>query len=97
MSKLAIKVNNISKLYRLGMKEQASENLGEALAKFIRSPVKNYRKYRSLYRFDDVIGDSALDDYESTDILRALRGVSFEVNQGEVVGINRYNKFIGGD
>jgi lipopolysaccharide transport system ATP-binding protein len=87
MSKLAIKVNNISKLYRLGMKEQASENLGAALAKFIRSPVKNYRKYRSLYRFDDVIGDSGQDDYESTDVLRALRGVSFEVNQGEVVGI----------
>jgi lipopolysaccharide transport system ATP-binding protein len=87
MSDLAIKVNDVYKLYRLGIKQQASENLSSALASFIKSPIKNYRKYRSLYRFDDVIGPSDSVNYESLNILTALSGVSFEVNRGEVVGI----------
>jgi lipopolysaccharide transport system ATP-binding protein len=87
MSDLAIKVNDVYKLYRLGVKQQASENLSSALASFIKSPIKNYRRYRSLYQFDDVIGPSDSVNYESLNILTALSGVSFEVNRGEVVGI----------
>jgi len=87
MSDLAIKVNDISKLYRLGVKDQVNDSLGGAVSDFIKSPLKNYRKYRSLYRFDDVLELGKDDTSGDSDVLWALNGVSFDVNKGEVVGI----------
>ncbi len=85
---IAVNVEDLSKIYRLGLKEQTSEHFAEMLWSFVRSPVKNFRKYRSLYTFDDVdlAGDTAAGE-QSDSILWALKGVSFSVKQGEVVGI----------
>ncbi|MDT8388507.1 MAG: ABC transporter ATP-binding protein [Thiogranum sp.] len=87
MSNLAIKVDDVAKLYRLGVKEQTNEHLGGAIAGFLKSPLKNYRKYRSLYRFDDVLARDKDDTRVTEDVLWALNGVSFEIEPGEVVGI----------
>ena len=84
-SNLAVKAEGLSKIYRLGVKVKARESLAGAMFGFLRSPMKNYRKYRSLYRFDDVLnqeGGSTPDN-----IIWALRDVSFEVRRGEVLGI----------
>ena len=54
---IAIKVENISKIYRIGMKEEMHENFAGALFDFIKSPLKNYRKYRSFYKFNDIDHD----------------------------------------
>lgn len=77
---IAIKVENISKRYRIGLKAEKSENFGSKIIDLIKSPLNNYRKYKSLYRFDDI-------DADSSNIVWALRNVSFEVKEGEVVGI----------
>jgi len=85
---IAIKVKNISKRYRIGAEITKHDAFGSAIFNFLKSPLNNYRKYRSLYKFDDVEHNPNL-NYESdlSDIIWALRDVSFEVKQGEAAGI----------
>jgi len=51
---IAMKVENISKCYRIGLKENIHDTVTRSILEFIKSPLKNYRKYRSLYKFDDI-------------------------------------------
>ena len=81
---IAIKVENISKLYRIGAKQKMHDSVGGTIIDFIKSPIRNYQKYRSLYKFDERNPDSSPN---STDVIWAVKGVSFEVKQGEVLGI----------
>ncbi|MHC4310195.1 MAG: ABC transporter ATP-binding protein, partial [Planctomycetota bacterium] len=84
----AIKVEKISKCYRIGLKEQLHENFASAILDFIRSPLNNYRKYRSLYKFDDItLSYDGNSNNNTSDIVWALKDVSFQVRQGELVGI----------
>jgi lipopolysaccharide transport system ATP-binding protein len=77
----------LSKVYRIGLKEQAHDTLARAAIDFIRSPLMNYRKYRSLYQFDDVtVDESSGSTAPPADIIWALRDASFKIKQGEVVG-----------
>jgi len=82
MSK-ALSLENVSKLYRIGSSEDLQTDAG-AFQKFFLKPMANLRKYRSLYNFSaaELAGET-----ESKDILWALRDVSFDIEQGDVIGV----------
>ncbi|MDQ7788256.1 MAG: ABC transporter ATP-binding protein [Thermodesulfovibrionales bacterium] len=79
-----IKVENLSKCYRIGLKENMHDTLVKSVFNVMKSPLKNYRKYRSLYKFDNLSPNS---DNNNPDIIWAIRNVSFEIKEGEIVGI----------
>jgi lipopolysaccharide transport system ATP-binding protein len=78
MSYISIQVENLSKCYRVGEAEKRHETLSAAFSSWIKSPISNYRRLRKRSRFDD---------QDSEDILWALKDVSFDVKDGDVVGI----------
>jgi lipopolysaccharide transport system ATP-binding protein len=85
---IAIKVENVSKRYRIGLKEAMHDSFGGALLSFLKSPISNFRKYRSLYRFDDLNPDSGkYSNNPSSDVIMAVNNVSFDVKKGDVVGL----------
>jgi lipopolysaccharide transport system ATP-binding protein len=84
MTESAIKIEGVSKVYRIGTRGNVNDSIGRGFLEFVKSPVANYRKYRSLYQFSD---EELSDNYAGEDILWALKDVSFNVEPGEVVGI----------
>ena len=53
MSSVAIRVENLSKAYRIGLKEQQHETLLGAVAAWAKSPFKNFSDVRNLSRFEE--------------------------------------------
>jgi lipopolysaccharide transport system ATP-binding protein len=91
MSDIAIRVESLSKAYRIGLKEQQHETMLGAMAAWVKSPLRNFREVRNLSRFNDVGSDvrtptSDLSTSQS-DVIWALKNVSFEVKHGEALGI----------
>ncbi len=84
----AIRIEKISKCYRIGLKEEMHDTFAKSIANFVKSPLKNFRKYRSLYRFDDVYNNTSFNsDLNPSDIIWALKNISIEIKQGEALGI----------
>jgi lipopolysaccharide transport system ATP-binding protein len=79
MSDVVISVKNLSKLYRLGLREEAPDTLAGSLFSWLKAPCKNIKRLRSLTRLNPNVN--------ANDVLAALRNVSFDVKSGEVIGI----------
>ena len=84
----SIIVDSISKVYRINLKKNVQNSLLGAALNFAKSPITNFKKYRSLYNFNDLYPDANFDsDVDSSDILWALKDVSLKVKKGETIGI----------
>ncbi|MFZ1460001.1 MAG: ABC transporter ATP-binding protein, partial [Ignavibacteria bacterium] len=79
MSEYAVRVNDVSKAFLIGLKETRKETLGAELISWFRSPRKNYNTLKRLNTFDHI--------EESEDLFWALRNISFDLKQGETLGI----------
>lgn len=76
---IAIKVEGLGKAYRIGLKEKKSDTLIDSVLNTLRSPFKNFKNLTNLKR----LGSDIVDE----DIFWANRTISFEVKEGEVLGI----------
>lgn len=82
-----IEVRNISKCYRVGSLTGGYKTIREAILDAFRAPFRNYRQLRRLTRFEKNDGNGSTAEMQNGDVLWALRDVSFDVEQGDVVGI----------
>lgn len=79
MSDTAIRIQDLSKAYRIGSKELKQDTLGGTMVSWVKSPVRNFKNLRSLSVIDANSNDPS--------IHWALKDVNVEIKQGDVLGI----------
>ena len=101
MSQPVISVENLSKAYRIGLKEEIPDSVMGAVTSLLKAPWRNFQRISRLNTFQQsgVRGQksevskngnetpSTKHEEPPSDILWALHDVSFTVSEGEVVGI----------
>jgi len=80
MTAYAIHAENLTKLYRIGLRERRYVTLMGTIFDAVRSPFKNFRKLRAL-------ANVRMQNAQDPDVIFALRNVSLQVCEGEVLGI----------
>ncbi|MCB9276527.1 MAG: hypothetical protein H6564_21020 [Lewinellaceae bacterium] len=68
-----IQVRNLSKRYRIGLKEKRHDTFTAQLLHNIKAPLRNLRQLRSLSRFNE----------EDDSVFWALKDIDFDVQQGK--------------
>jgi lipopolysaccharide transport system ATP-binding protein len=77
MSKNIIEVENLSKRFRIGIREKRAETFYGQILQSIKAPLTNFRRLAALSKFSN--------DDES--VFWALRDINFNVKEGELLGI----------
>ena len=78
MSGTSIKVDGLSKRYRIGTREDSHDTLVGMVTAMLKAPIRNFKRLRKLINFSN---------NSEKDIVWALRDVSFQVDEGDVLGI----------
>ena len=91
MSDIAIKVENLSKRYRIGAKEEQHDTFAGALLHQLRHPTQNLHRLRRLSTFSE----NGAGPTDEDDVLWALKDVSFEVQRGDGGSFDRLRTGIG--
>jgi lipopolysaccharide transport system ATP-binding protein len=75
---IAIRAEAIGKQYRIGARRARAQTLRESLSRMVTAPVQNFQQLRSR---------TVINGEDGPDLVWALRDVSFELGQGEVMGV----------
>ena len=78
MSEKIISVQELSKRYRIGLKDEMHDSFIGGLLSWLKSPISNFQRVQKLSKFNNEDAD---------DIIWALKNISFEVSTGEILGI----------
>ena len=78
MSDNIIKIEKLSKRYRIGVQDERHDSILAGMVSWIKSPLSNFRRVQKLSKFNNE---------EGQDIIWALKEISFNVKKGEIVGI----------
>ena len=89
---VVIRVENLSKLYRIGARQQGYKTLRESIMGTLTAPLQRFRRNPATRTQDpgsNIISGqrSAVNGQRSDDTIWALKDVSFEVKAGEVVAL----------
>jgi lipopolysaccharide transport system ATP-binding protein len=101
MCDTVISVQGLSKAYRIGLREEIPDTLVGAATSWITAPWRNFQRLRSLNTFRQSIGDQVgpVDSRRvlptrktgpasaSADIVWALRDVTIDVQEGDILGV----------
>ena len=79
VSDTAVQIENLSKRYRIGSKQEIRDTLAGSVADILTVPFRNWRRLRRLSNFNDTGSDP-------DNIIWALNDVSIDVKRGERVG-----------
>ena len=79
MSDVTLRIEGLSKAYRIGLAEDEHETLAQALMAGLRAPLRNLQQLRRL--------TDLRRDLDRGDVIWALRDLDLEVSTGDVVGV----------